>query len=469
MVSTRRRAPWLAYGLLLPVLLLAALAEPVGPHADSLPTYLHSGWKLQSSCAVKTTGDQISSRDFKPRGWIDTTVPTTVLGAQVQAGIFPDPFFGMNLRKIPGTDYPIGKIFGYLPISENSPYHCSWWYRTEFIARPSVGRKIWLHFDGINYRANVWLNGSELANSDTVAGAFRSFDFDISKDLAQSGKNVLAVEVFAQTAKDLGIDFLDWNPAPADKSLGLWRGVSLAESGPVTLRNPAVTTHFLDDDLSEAELSVVADVANHADHSVSGRVAGTIGRIHFQQRLELAAGEQKVVHFKSERFPQLRVRHPGVWWPYQYGDPHLEQMRLTVEVGGVKSDAKTIRFGIREAEGLLNSQGSLQFRINRRNILIRGAGWAPDLFYREPRERLRQELEYVKHLNLNTIRLEGKLGSGDMFDLADEMGILIMAGWQCCDFWQQWEKWTPVDHASRTVRSIARSADYVPTRVSLSG
>ena len=94
----------------------------------------------------------------------------------------------------------------------------------------------------------------------------------------------------------------------------------------------------------------------------------------------------------------------------------------------------------------LNEKGFLQFRINHRNILIRGGGWDPDLFYREPRERLRQELAYVKHMNLNTIRLEGKLGSEDMFDLADEMGILIMPGWQCCDFWQHWDKWTAKDH-----------------------
>ena len=119
---------------------------------------------------------------------------------------------------------------------------------------------------------------------------------------------------------------------------------------------------------------------------------------------------------------------------------------MAVEVNGVESDAQSIRFGIREAQASLNDQGFLQFRINHRNILIRGGGWNPDMFYREPRERLRQELEYVKHMNLNTMRLEGKLGSEELFELADEMGILVMPGWQCCDFWQQSDKWTPKDH-----------------------
>src|SRR5271165_3504884 len=113
------------------LLLLSALCA----HAASVS--LHTGWKLQSGCLVNSSGDRISSADFRTTAWIDAIVPGTVLGSQVTAGVFRDPFFGMNLRKIPGTDYPLGKIFGYLPMSENSPYHCPWWYRTEF---PSPGK-----------------------------------------------------------------------------------------------------------------------------------------------------------------------------------------------------------------------------------------------------------------------------------------------------------------------------------------
>jgi exo-1,4-beta-D-glucosaminidase len=416
-------------------LLLSALYA----HAASVP--LHAGWRLQSGCIVKSSGDRISSAAFRTTGWIDAIVPGTVLGSQVAAGVFSDPFFGMNLRKIPGTDYPLGKIFGYLPMSEQSPYRCSWWYRTEFPSPGTAGSTTWLRFDGINYRANIWLNGKKLAGSDEVAGAFRSYDFDISKSLAGSQKNVLAVEVFAQTEHDLGIDFLDWNPAPADKSLGLWRGVSLATSGPVTIRNAAVFTHFLSDDLTAAELRVVADVANHGERPVTATVTAAVGSTDLKQDITLAANEARVVTLHTV------VKNPEVWWPYQYGEPHLERLRVAVDTEGVESDAKSIRFGIREAQASLNEKGFLQFRINHRDLLIRGGGWNPDLFYREPHERLRQELAYVKQMHLNTVRLEGKLGSEDMFDLADEMGILIMPGWQCCDFWQHWDKWTVQDHA----------------------
>jgi exo-1,4-beta-D-glucosaminidase len=428
-------------------LLSLALACVACGQRSSTQTPLSNGWKLQSSCVTHATGDVISSAAFVPEGWIDTTVPHTVLGAQVDAGIFPDPYFGKNIRDIPGTDYPVGKIFAYLPMSDSSPYHCSWWYRKEFTSSARPERSVRLHFDGINYRANLWLNGKQFATSEQVAGAFRAYDFEISDQIARGANNVLAVEVFAQTENDLGIDFLDWNPAPADKDMGLWRDVSLVESGRASLEQPFVSTRFGDDALSTADLTVAVDVVNRNDSAFTGTVSGSIGDILFTQTVELKAGEQKEVRFDVEHFPQLRVSKPRVWWPYQYGEPNLENLRLTLTADGVTSDEKSLRFGIREAHRTLDANGHTLFQINRRNILIRGGGWTPDLFYRESYARNLQELQYVKAMNLNTIRLEGKLGSEDLFDLADKLGILVMAGWQCCDEWQKWEQWTAADRA----------------------
>ena len=456
---------------------LPARALPDAPEAPVSPRIaLHEGWFLQSSCSTMAAGDQISSAGFHADGWLPASVPSTVLGAQVDAGMFPDPFFGMNLRKIPGTDYPIGKIYANLPMTENSPYRCSWWYRTVFTLPAAPGKITWLRFNGINYRANVWVNGERVASADDVAGAYRGYEFDISKFLSPDGKNALAVEVFAQNENDLGINFIDWNPAPADKSLGLWRDVYLTRSGPVTLRNPAVNTRFTNDRLSTAELTVLADIANNSDAPVSGVVAGSVtgaaGPVRFQQPVQLGPREKKIVRFTPERFKQLRIRNPRVWWPYQYGTPRLETLRITFETKDGESDAQRIRFGIREVTSDLNDKGHRQFSINWRRILIRGAGWAPDMFYREPRTRLRQELEYVRHMDLNTVRLEGKLGSDDMFDLADEMGILIMAGWPCCGHWEHWEKWTPRDHeiaAASLYSQISRLRSHPSVFVWLNG
>ncbi len=76
-------------------------------HAGSV-TPLHEGWQLQSACKLQAEGDTISTDAFKPEGWLKTAVPSTVLAAQAAAGVFPDPYYGMNLRQIPGTTYPIG-------------------------------------------------------------------------------------------------------------------------------------------------------------------------------------------------------------------------------------------------------------------------------------------------------------------------------------------------------------------------
>lgn len=406
---------------------------------------LADGWQIRSGCEVRATGDQISSPAFRSEGWLTTSVPSTVLAAQVNAGVFASPYFGMNLRKIPGTDYPVGRIYANLPLTDNSPYKCSWWYRKEFNAPFASWNITWLRFNGINYRANIWINGKQLAGSDEVAGAYRSYEFNLSKYL-KAGKNVISVETFAPGENDLGINFVDWNPAPADKSMGLWRDVYLLRSGALTVRNAAVNTHFESDELKTADLTVIADVENNSNRSIKGVVRGSIGTVRFEQAIEVAAGKKEVIRFTSDKYPQLKIRDPKIWWPYQYGTPNLQNLRLTALVNGAVSDSQVVRFGIREVSGELNEKGYRQFKINRRSILIRGGGWAPDMFYREPKQRLRQELEYVKHLNLNAVRLEGKLGSDDMFDLADQMGILIMAGWCCCDHWEHWDKWVAKDH-----------------------
>src|SRR5579872_1268083 len=184
---------------LLPIT-LASLMTSSRLQAQSSRIPLEKNWRIESSCKLKDGGAAISRVGYNAQSWLSTTVPHTVLGAQVDAKLFPDPFFGMNLRAIPGTTYPIGKIFTNLPMPDDSPYKCSWWYRTEFHLSPELrGKNVWLHFDGINYRANIWVNGKQIATSDQVAGAYRTYELNL-KDAVQPGAlNAVAVEVFAQT------------------------------------------------------------------------------------------------------------------------------------------------------------------------------------------------------------------------------------------------------------------------------
>jgi len=426
--------------------LAAALALVTGAQAGTV-TALHEGWRLQSACKLEASGDAISQTEFHPEDWLKTAVPSTVLAAQFAGGQVPDPYFGLNLRQIPGTDYPIGKIFANLPMAETSPYRCGWWYRTEFSTAVAKGERVWLHFAGLNYRGEIWLNGQKIAGSETVAGAYRTYDFDVTDALKLGKMNVLAVETFAPTEKDLGINWVDWNPCPPDKDMGLWGAVDLVTTGEVTLRSPEAVTHFTDNTLAEANVTLYAELHNATDQAIKGKVEGSAAGIPFEQRIELAAHEDRTAVFAPDAFPQLKLRNPKPWWPSQMGQPHLERltMRFVPEGSPLPSDEQTVDFGIREITSELTANGSRLFRINGKPILIRGAGWSQDMLLRTDSKRLREQFQLVRDMNLNTIRLEGKLETEEFFHLADEQGILVMLGWCCCDHWEHWKDWTPQD------------------------
>jgi exo-1,4-beta-D-glucosaminidase len=423
-------------------------------HASETP--LRDGWALQSACKLQADGATISSSTFHPQGWTPVAVPSTVLAAQVAAGEYKQPYYGLNLRSIPGATYPIGKNFSNLPMPDDSPYRCGWWYRKTFtVPTAEHGKTLWLRFGGINYRANLWINGHQIADDKQIAGAYRTYEFDVTRDLIPGKENTVAVETFAPSEADLGINWVDWNPCPPDKDMGLWGPVNLVTSGPVSLRSPLAATHFTDSSLSEADITVYAELHNSTDQPVHGIVTGTVAGTHIEQPVDLAPHEDKSIAFSPEQFPQLRLRNPRVWWPYQMGEPHLETLTLAFKAGGSLSDEQTVRFGIREITTELTDKGFRLFHINGNPILIRGAGWSQDMLLRQDPEKLRDELRMVRDMHLNTIRLEGKLETDDFFHLADEQGILVMLGWCCCDHWEHWDKWQPgtLDIATASLRS----------------
>jgi exo-1,4-beta-D-glucosaminidase len=423
-----------------------APAATAGRHGGEPRLALHEGWSLQTSTKVEAKGEVISSLGFSPKGWHEVNVPSTVVAALVKDKTLPDPFPGMNLRSFAGVTYPIGGNFSNIPMAPDSPYAVSWWYRKVFeLPAAYKGKTVWLNFRGINYRANIWLNGKPVANSDDVAGAWRTYEFNITSAAKPGSENVLAVQTWAPTDHDLAITFVDWNPAPPDKNMGLWREVYLTTSGPVALRYPTVVSKLDPPANDSAQLTVTAQLKNGTDQPVKGRLKGQIENTSFEQEVELGPNEVKDVTFTSDKFSQLIFTHPRLWWPAQMGEPNLYRLRMAFEVGGALSDHTTSEFGIREITSDLNSVGGRAFHINGKNILIRGGGWSPDMLLRENSERLHDEFRYVRDMGLNTIRLEGKLEIPEFFDLADHQGILVMAGWCCCDFWERWPRWQPKD------------------------
>ncbi len=429
---------------LLPAILFLPLGALAAPRAK---LELRDGWQVQSSAQIKEKGEVVSTTKFSPQGWYRTAIPATVLTVLVNNQVYPDPDYGMNLRTIPGTSYPIGMNFSNLPMPADSPFRVPWWYRTEFnVPADFRGKQVWLDFGGINFRANIWLNGRQVGGADKVAGMWRLWEFNVT-DAIQSGRqNVLAVEVFPPTPGDLAITFVDWNPLPPDKDMGLWRGVSLATSGPVALRYPQVITHFASPSLEVAKLTVNALVTNATPYVVKGTLKGQIENLRFEQPVEVAAHESKTVSFAPEKFSPLNISHPRVWWPAELGEQPLYTLEMEFDAAGGVSDRATTQFGIREITSEMTTQGYRLFKINGKNILIRGAGWSSDMLLRPSPEKEEAEIRYVKDMHLNTIRLEGKLEDEHFFATCDREGILVMAGWCCCDHWERWKSWNEEDY-----------------------
>ena len=427
------------YRIALIVAMLSTVSTAL--HASStIP--LRDDWRLQSGCSVTAEGGAISLSGFNADPWLRTSVPSTVLSAQVAAKAVQNPYYGDNLRKLAGTDYPVGQNFSLLPMSKDSPYACGWWYRKTFSvgAHPTKGQRTWLHFEGINYRGKIWLNGKKVEGKDPIEGAYRTYDFDVTDLLLPGKENVLAVETFAPTEKDLGINWVDWNPCPPDKDMGLFGEVTLVTTGTVTLRSPMAATHFAEDDLHSADVTLYAEVENTSDAAVNGKLSGTAAGLRFEQAVALQPHEAKTVVITP-----LHFTNPTPWWPAQMGEPHLEKLSVTFSIAGVETDEETVDFGFREMTSELTATGGRLFRINHKPLLIRGAGWSQDMLLRSDDERLKAQFRMVRDMNLNTIRLEGKLETDEFFHQADQHGILVMLGWCCCDHWEDWKSWTPRD------------------------
>lgn len=388
---------------------------------DMLP--LAEGWRIQSAGPLAQDapvpgGAAISSTGFAAADWYPAAVPTTVLGALVNDGVYTNVFYGTNLALIPRTQF-------------TGP----WWFRNTFsVTAEQASENSDLIFDGINYRANIWLNGRLIATNNNIFGAFRIFKLDVSGNI-KPGENTLAVEVFPPRPGDFTMGFVDWNPAPPDRGMGLFRPVNLHFHGPVAMDHVFVTSRIDHAGWRKAALTIHADLSNASDKSVDTTINGECGGASFSEKFLLAPRQTRSVALTPARNPALNLGHAQLWWPWELGQPHLYDLKLAARADGRISDRAETRFGIREVTDYLTPEGYRGYRINGKKILLRGGGWADELFLRENATNLDAQIRYARAMNLNTIRLEGIWGESQrLYDTADEYGMLIMAGWSC-----QWE------------------------------
>lgn len=329
---------------------------------------LAAGWRLAEAPKVSADGPRISQAGFITKDWLQATVPGTVLTTLIDRGVYPDPDYGLNNLAIPET---LNKQ--------------DYWYRTDFKAPSSTGgRRFTLTFEGINYKAAVWLNGQSLG---TITGAFIRGVFDVTSILKAGQTNVLAVRVSPpphpgipqeQSIKGgpgengglmcldgptfVATEGWDWIPAIRDRDTGIWQPVILTASASVKIGDPQVVTTLPLPDTSRADVEITVPVENVSGAPVSGTLNAAFEQVHVVKNITVPPGKSAVKLTPSE-FAQLTVQHPRLWWPNGYGKPELYHLKLTFSEGNQVSDSKEVRFGIREITyelSLLDSAGHLR-------------------------------------------------------------------------------------------------------------
>ncbi|MBI5684011.1 MAG: beta galactosidase jelly roll domain-containing protein [Verrucomicrobia bacterium] len=475
--------------LLVPALAFACAATVVA--ADSQRQPLSDGWLLQSSVLVPEDGARVSTTDYKPQRWWKTRVPSTVLSALTRNGVYPDFRIGLNSFRIPDASDEFNRTndlakFSHLPDKRN-PWKDPYWYRTEFsLPKDVAGRRVWLNFNGLNYRADIWLNGKQIADAQQAVGAFSRYRFDVTEHARAGRRNCLAVKMHPvdhvgvpetqlepcgkdrkyrkEIMKDVTLPMIsigyDCAPTVPDRQTGLWQDVYLEFTGPVAIRDPFVVTRLPLPDTSRATLEVSAELANAMASPVRGvlrgRVEGT--EVSFEQPVELAPNETKLVRVD----PKPVMERPRLWWPKNYGEQHLYEFKLEFEIaardsvagnpsrsGGQQiSDAKAVTFGVRQVTRelhKLDGAHGLRVLINGQKIFCRGGYIQPEVMFEWDAKRIEAEIRYLTEANINLIYFEDIPNPPDVFlDLCDRYGLMFGNCFYGC-YWMQPGSGFPTD------------------------
>jgi Exo-beta-D-glucosaminidase Ig-fold domain/Glycosyl hydrolases family 2/F5/8 type C domain/Glycosyl hydrolases family 2, sugar binding domain/TAT (twin-arginine translocation) pathway signal sequence len=423
-------------------------APPAGP--DGRLLLAGGSWRLQRSNFVSATGESLSKEGFQDSDWLVATVPGTVLTSYLNVGAIPDPNFGQNQLHI-----------------SDSYFHSDFWYRTEFTAPAKNPQQLgWLNFDGINWKAEVYLNGEKLGR---IEGGFMRGRFDVTGKLIPGKVNALAVRIeknatpgsakqktFESTGKNgggLGADNptyhaaigWDWIPTIRGRDTGIWGDVFLTVTEAVTIEDPFVSAKLPLPDISSADVTIAADLVNRHDRPFNGVLRGRIGEIGFEQRVKLGANERKRITLDSTAVPALRLKDPRLWWPVGYGEPYRYDVQLTLQSGGKTLDSKSLKAGLRQMT-YSEEGGALKIWINGRRFIARGGNWGfGESMLRYRSREYDTAVRYHREMNFTMIRnWVGQIGDEAFWEACDRHGVVV---WQ--DFWlaNPWDGPEPDDNA----------------------
>jgi exo-1,4-beta-D-glucosaminidase len=410
------------------LLILTSGILPAVLHSKSISNTLNlkDNWQVISSKDTKSNGEKISTANYEANSWLDAKIPSTVLNVLVENGIYKDILDGLTLQTIPSEQFDV-----------------PWWYRTSFNL-PKIPKNVQMKINGVNYRADIWINGKIVANKKKIYGPFRQFQLDVTSFL-QKGDNVLAMKIAPPKSGDFRIGFTDWNPNPPDKNMGLFRGVQIISNNGLEIKKPFVETNLNTPKNDEAKLKIQFTLQNHQDHNAKALLNLKINdNISIKKKINIAANTKKKIIFSANNYPKLNISSPKLWWPNKMGEPNLYKLKISVRENNILSDKKALKFGIRKIETYnipyqeKNKKDKSYYRffkINGQRVLIRGAAWTDSMLLNDTKQNVRAQLKYAKAMNLNAIRLEGFWGRDEtIYNTCDELGILIMIGYSA-----QWE------------------------------
>jgi len=445
------------------MVLLSGTSVPVSiSGADSTESSyrldLSEDWQMQSSTVDPSDGSSLSQPGSRVENWYAVKIPTTVLHALTKAGVYPDMRFGMNAFRVPDASDEFNQKenlarYSHLPDRRN-PWTDPWWFRTTFnLRRQPAGAKTWLHFDSINYRAEVWLNGTKVAGREQMVSMNQRFAFEVSRWVVP-GSNTLAVKVwrvdhvgspgtqlaplannrFEDHVSDGPMDYAvqlaggyDCFPTIPDRYTGILQDVWVETSGPVVVRDPFIVTELPLPRTDSATLKISAIVANAGDQPVSGTLNGAVAEtgLTFETAMTVAAGESKQVTFD----PAPVLKQPKLWWPNGYGEQPLYSLNLAFTSDGRESHRQTIRFGVRQIGSEMhghNGHYGRRILVNGQKIFARGGYIQPDALLDWTSERMDAEIRYYGEANLNLIYFEDIANPPDfLFDACDRHGVMI--------------------------------------------
>jgi beta-galactosidase/beta-glucuronidase len=429
---------------------LVAKPKAAGTPAGARHDLAGGAWRIERDSVAQGAGPALSAPGFDDSRWLVATVPGTVLASFHNAGAIPDPNFGDNQLMI-----------------SDSYFYADFWYRNEFAATPPPpGKRVWLNLDGVNWKAEVWLNGQKLGR---VEGGFMRGRFDVTRLLYAGRKNALAIRVeknatpgsvkektFESPDKNggaLGADNptyhatigWDWIPTMRGRDSGLRNDVYLTLTGGVTLEDPFVTTDLPLPDTSSADIGIEVTLRNHDATPVKGVLKGAYGGVTFEHLVTLEANASSAIKLSPATHPALRLRNPRLWWPNGYGDPNLYDVELRFEAArGEVSDRKALKSGVREFA--YNEDGGI-FRmwVNGRRFVPRGGNWGfPESMLRYRAREYDAAVRYHRHQNFTMIRnWVGQTGDDEFYEACDRHGIVVMQ-----DFWlaNPWDGPDPGDN-----------------------